>query len=104
MNKMEEDFYFSKKQFISGLKMPKTIGALTMKRGDVSVAKIDGTWKKYTESVPRGRKPLSKQDDIVLIGSGKDVEIEREELTPEQIEQLIKGINDDQYIKAEINS
>jgi hypothetical protein len=35
--------------------------------------------KKF-EFVPRGRKPLSNHDDIVLIGSGKDVEIAREQL------------------------
>lgn len=89
---MEEDFYFSKKQFIKGLMMPKSIGSLMMKRGDVSLAKINGVWKKYTESVPRGRKPLSNHDDIVLIGSGKDVEIEREQLTQEQIDTLIIGM------------
>ncbi|MGG3467062.1 hypothetical protein ABES02_05920 [Neobacillus pocheonensis] len=88
---MIEDFYFSKKQFISGLMLPKNISGLSMKRGDVSFAKIDGMWKKYTESVPRGRKPLSKNDDIVLIGSGKDIEIKREELSQEQIENLIIG-------------
>jgi hypothetical protein len=87
---MEEDFYFSKKQFIKGLKMPKNIGGLMMRRGDISLAKIDGVWKKYTESVPRGRKPLSSHDDLVLIGSGKDVEIIREQLLQEQIEELVK--------------
>ncbi|MCH6265436.1 MULTISPECIES: hypothetical protein [Neobacillus] len=86
---MEEDFYFSKKQFIKGLKMPKSIDGLMMKRGDVSLAKINGEWKKYTESVPRGRKPLSNHDDLVLIGYGNDVEIEREKLSQEQIENLI---------------
>jgi hypothetical protein len=89
---MEEDFYFSKKQFIRGLMMPKNIGGLIMKRGDVSLAKINGVWKKYTESVPRGRKPLSNHDDLVLIGSGKDVEIEREQLSQEQIGTLIIGM------------
>jgi hypothetical protein len=87
---MEEEFYFSKKQFISGLMMPKSIGGLMMKRGDVSLAKINGVWEKYTESVPRGRKPLSSHDDFVLIGSGKNVEIVREQLLKEQIEELIK--------------
>ena len=89
---MEEDFYFSKKEFIKGLMMPKSIGSLMMKRGDLSLAKINGVWKKYTESVPRGRKPLSNHDDIVLIGSGKDVEIEREQLSQEQIDTLIIGM------------
>ncbi|MBV7505007.1 hypothetical protein KW850_07020 [Bacillus sp. sid0103] len=89
---MEEDFYFSKKQFISGLMMPKSIGGLTMKRGDVSLAKINDVWEKYTESVPRGRKPLSNHDDLVWIGGGKDVEIEREQLSQEQIETLIIGM------------
>jgi hypothetical protein len=89
---MEEDFYFSKKQFIKGLMMPKSIGSLMMRRGDVSLAKINGVWKKYTESVPRGRKPLSNHDDLVLIGSGKDVEIEREQLSQEQIDTLIIGM------------
>ena len=88
---MEEDFYFSKKQFIKGLRMPKSIDGIPMKRGDLSVAKIDGVWKKYTESVPRGRKPLSNHDDLVLVGSGKDVEIVREQLSQEQIENLING-------------
>jgi hypothetical protein len=87
---MEEDFYFSKKQFVKGLMMPKNIDGLMMRRGDISLAKVDGVWKKYTESVPRGRKPLSSYDDVVLIGSGKDVEIVREELLQEQIEELIK--------------
>jgi hypothetical protein len=87
---MEEDFYFSKKQFVKGLMMPKNIGGLIMRRGDISLAKVDGVWKKYTESVPRGRKPLSGYDDVVLIGSGKNVEIVREELLQEQIEELIK--------------
>jgi len=90
---MEEDFYFSKKHFLSGLMLPKSIDGLMMKRGDVSLAKINGVWKKYTESVPRGRKPLSNHDDLVLIGSGKDVEIEREQLSPDQIETLITGMN-----------
>jgi hypothetical protein len=87
---MEEDFYFSKRQFIKGLMMPKNIGGLQMRRGDISLAKIDGVWKKYTESVPRGRKPFSNHDDLVLIGSGKDVEIIREQLLQEQIEELVK--------------
>jgi hypothetical protein len=87
---MEEDFYFSKKQFVKGLMMPKNIDGLMMRRGDISLAKVDGVWKKYTESVPRGRKPLSSYDDVVLIGSGKDVEIVREQLLQEQIEELIK--------------
>ncbi|MFP5114176.1 hypothetical protein ACSU64_17595 [Bacillaceae bacterium C204] len=89
---MEEDFYFSKKHFIKGLRMPRSIDGLLMKRGDLSVAKIDGVWKKYTESVPRGRKPLSSHDDLVLIGSGKDVEIVRKHLSQEQIENLINGV------------
>jgi hypothetical protein len=89
---MEEDFYFSNKQFIRGLMMPKSIDGLMMKRGDISIAKIDGVWKKYTESVPRGRKPFSGHDDLVLIGSGKDVEIVREQLSQEQIENLINGV------------
>ncbi|QIZ08211.1 hypothetical protein HFZ78_16970 [Priestia megaterium] len=89
---MEEDFYFSKKQFIRGLLMPKSIGGLMMKRCDVSLAKINNVWEKYTESVPRGRKPLSKHDDLVLIGCGKDVEIEREQLSQQQIETLIIGM------------
>ncbi|MDP4087469.1 MAG: hypothetical protein Q8934_23170 [Bacillota bacterium] len=89
---MEEDFYFSKKQFIRDLMMPKRIGGLMMKRGDVSLAKINGVWKKYTESVPKGRKPLSSNNDLVLIGSGKDVEIEREQLSQEQIKSLIIGL------------
>lgn len=89
---MEEEFYFSKKQFISGLMLPKNIGGLMMKRGDVSLAKINGVWEKYTESVPRGRKPLSNHDDLVLIGCGKDVEIERQQLSQEQIETLIIGM------------
>lgn len=72
--------------------LPKSIGSLMMKRGDVSLAKINGVWEKYTESVPRGRKPLSNHDDLVLIGSGKDVEIEREQLSQEQIETLIIGM------------
>ncbi|MEH7082240.1 hypothetical protein V7139_05840 [Neobacillus drentensis] len=88
---MDEDFYFSNKQFIKGLKLPKSIDGLLMKRGDLSIAKIDGVWKEYTESVPRGRKPLSNHDDLVLIGSGKDVEIAREQLSQEQIENLING-------------
>ncbi|WP_163103457.1 hypothetical protein [Peribacillus alkalitolerans] len=86
---MEEDFYFSKKQCISGLMMPKSIAGLIMKRGDVSLAKINGVWEKYTESVPRGRKPLSNHDDLVWIGGGRDVEIERKQLSQEQIEALI---------------
>ncbi|MCM3728242.1 hypothetical protein M3226_21560 [Neobacillus cucumis] len=90
---MEEDFYFSNKQFIKGLKMPKSIDGLLMKRGDVSLAKIDGEWKKYTESVPRGRKPISSHDDLVLIGSGKDIEIDREELSQKQIDFLISNEN-----------
>ena len=89
---MEEDFYFSKKQFINGLMMPKSIDGLMMRRGDVSLAKINGVWEKFTESVPRGRKPLSNHDDLVLIGCGIDVEIEREQLTHEQIETLIIGM------------
>jgi hypothetical protein len=92
---MEEDFYFSKKQFIKGLMMPKSIGGLMMKRGDASLAKINGVWKKYTESVPRGRKPFSKHDDLVLIGSGKDVEIKLEQLSQEQIGSLIIGMEND---------
>lgn len=88
---MEEDFYFSKTQFIKGLRMPKSIDGVQMKRGDLSVAKIDGVWKKYTESVPRGRKPFSSYDDLVLIGSGNDVEIVREQLSQEQIDNLING-------------
>jgi hypothetical protein len=87
---MEEDFYFSKKQFVKVLMMPKNIDGLMMRRGDISLARIDGVWKKYTESVPRGRKPLSSHDDFVLIGSGKNVEIVREQLLKEQIEELIK--------------
>ncbi|MFL6561285.1 MAG: hypothetical protein ACJ8MO_34910, partial [Bacillus sp. (in: firmicutes)] len=75
-----------------GLMMPKSIDGLLMKRGDLSVAKIDGVWKEYTESVPRGRKPLSSHDDFILIGSGKDVEIVREQLSQEQIENLINGV------------
>ena len=90
---MEEDFYFSKKQFISGLMMPKSIDGLMMKRGDVSLAKINGEWKKYTESVPRGRKPISNHDDLVLIGSGKDIEIDREQLSQKQIDALIRNEN-----------
>ncbi|MEH7336096.1 hypothetical protein V7161_26055, partial [Neobacillus drentensis] len=81
---MEEDFYFSKNQFIRGLRMPKSIGGLVMKRGDVSLAKINGVWKKYTESVPRGRKPLSNNEDLIFIGSGKNVEIIREQLSQKQ--------------------
>ncbi|WP_223593778.1 hypothetical protein [Neobacillus bataviensis] len=88
---MEEDFYFSKNQFIRGLMMPKSIGGLVMKRGDVSLAKINGVWKKYTESVPRGRKPLSNNEDLIFIGSGKNVEIIREQLSQKQIENLING-------------
>lgn len=93
---MEEDFYFSKKQFIRGLMMPKSIGGLMMKRGDVSLAKIDGEWKRYTECVPRGRKSLSNYDDLVLIGSGKDVEIEREQLSTEEIEKLVIEMQNNQ--------
>lgn len=70
--------------------MPKNIGGLMMRRGDISLAKIDGVWKKFTEFVPRGRKPLSSHDDVVLIGSGKNVEISREQLLKEQIEELIR--------------
>ena len=88
---MEEDFYFSNKQFIKGLMMPKSIDGLMMKRGDVSLAKINGEWKKYTESVPRGRKPISSHDDLVLIGSGKDIEIDREQLSQKQIDYLIRN-------------
>ncbi|PFN75998.1 hypothetical protein COJ85_33070 [Bacillus sp. AFS076308] len=88
---MEEDFYFSNKQFIKGLMMPKSIDGLMMKRGDVSLAKINGEWKKYTESVPRGRKPISSHDDLVLIGSGKDIEIDREQLSQKQIDFLIRN-------------
>ncbi|MEH7419319.1 hypothetical protein V7266_29250 [Neobacillus drentensis] len=88
---MEEDFYFSNKQFIKGLKMPKSIDGLMMKRGDVSLAKINGEWKKYTESVPKGRKPISSYDDFVLIGSGKDIEIDREQLSQNQIDSLISN-------------
>jgi hypothetical protein len=87
---MEEDFYFSKKQFVKVLMMPKDIGGLMMRRGDVSLAKIDGVWKKFTESVPKGRKPFSSHDDLVFMGSGKNVEIVREHLLQEQIEELIK--------------
>ncbi|TWE01765.1 hypothetical protein FB550_105133 [Neobacillus bataviensis] len=90
---MEEDFYFSNKQFIKGLMMPKSIDGLMMKRGDVSLAKINGEWKKYTESVPRGRKPISSHDDLVLIGSGKDIEIDREQLSRKQIDALIRNEN-----------
>lgn len=90
---MEEDFYFSNKQFIKGLMMPKSIDGLMMKRGDVSLAKINGEWKKYTESVPRGRKPISSHDDLVLIGSGKDIEIDREQLSQKQIDFLISNEN-----------
>ncbi|MEH7545402.1 MULTISPECIES: hypothetical protein [Bacillaceae] len=90
---MEEDFYFSNKQFIKGLMMPKSIDGLMMKRGDVSLAKINGEWKKYTESVPRGRKPISSHDDLVLIGSGKDIEIDREQLSQKQIDALIRNEN-----------
>jgi hypothetical protein len=86
---MEEDFYFSHKQFIKGLMMPKSIDGLRMKRGDVSLAKINGEWKRYTESVPRGRKPFSSHDDFILIGSGIDIEINREQLSQEQIDFLI---------------
>ena len=70
--------------------MPKSIDGLMMKRGDVSLAKINGEWKKYTESVPRGRKPISSHDDLVLIGSGKDIEIDREQLSQKQIDYLEK--------------
>lgn len=87
---MEEDFYFSKKQFVNGLMMPKNIDGLVMRRGDISLAKLDGVWKKFTESVPRGRKPLSIHDDLVLIGSGNNVEIVREHLLKEQIEEITK--------------
>jgi hypothetical protein len=45
--------------------------------------------KKF-EFVSRGRKPLSNHNDIVLIGSGKDVEIAREQLLQEQLEVLVK--------------
>lgn len=87
---MEEDFYFSKKQLARGLLIPVSLGGMMPQRGVVAVAKINGEWKRYTECVPKGRKPLSNYDDLVLIGSGKDVEIQHEQLSDEEISKLIK--------------
>ena len=86
---MEEDFYLSKKQLARSLMMPMGLGGMMTERGVVSIANINGQWKRYTECVPKGKKPLSNYDDLILIGSGKDVEIKHEQLSGEEITNLL---------------
>jgi transposase-like protein len=69
-------------------------GMLNQKYSISTIArKLDisrNTVYKYIRKSPKGRKPFSSHDDLVFMGSGKNVEIVREHLLQEQIEELIK--------------
>ncbi|PGL82596.1 hypothetical protein CN931_14415 [Bacillus sp. AFS054943] len=69
---VEHDFYYSDKMFAL---------SFLSKEGRFNVVNIDGEWKRYSEMVIKGEKPMSKWDDMIYIGTALQGEIKEERLT-----------------------
>lgn len=72
----EYDFYYSDKIFALGF---------LSREGRFNVVNIDGKWKRYSEMVIKGEKPISNWEDMILVGTAPQGQVKEEYLTTEEI-------------------